>query len=218
MPKARSRSITTESSARSRAIAQATLWATVDAPTPPLAPTTARTRPTAMASDRREQAADRAHHIKGGDRADHVVVDAAAHQFAIGRGILGVADQRPRGCRDRRRWRDRRGRPAMSSLPCGLQDDHVGRRRGAVGLGGGRHAAHVDGETRLAEAAILARRAHGGGGFLGLAKGLHADARRRRDIVVRGRRGLVEMIFGVFVFACADHLSVSLSLALSASG
>ena len=36
--------------ARSRAIAQATLWATVDAPTPPLAPTTAMMRPTALAS------------------------------------------------------------------------------------------------------------------------------------------------------------------------
>ena len=33
--------MTTESSARSRAIAQATLCATVEAPTPPLAPTTA---------------------------------------------------------------------------------------------------------------------------------------------------------------------------------
>ena len=43
--------MTTESSARSRAIAQATLCATVDAPTPPLAPTTAMIRPTAMASD-----------------------------------------------------------------------------------------------------------------------------------------------------------------------
>ena len=43
--------MTTESSARSRAIAQATLCATVEAPTPPLAPTTAMMRPTATASD-----------------------------------------------------------------------------------------------------------------------------------------------------------------------
>ena len=49
-PKARSRSATTESSARSRAIAQATLWAMVEAPTPPLAPTMAMMRPTALAS------------------------------------------------------------------------------------------------------------------------------------------------------------------------
>ncbi len=34
----------------SRAIAQATLWAIVDEPTPPLAPTTAMMRPTAFAS------------------------------------------------------------------------------------------------------------------------------------------------------------------------
>ena len=43
--------MTTESSERSRAIAQATLCATVEAPTPPLAPTTAMMRPTAIASD-----------------------------------------------------------------------------------------------------------------------------------------------------------------------
>ena len=46
----RSRSATTESIARSRAIAQATLWEMVEAPTPPLAPTTAMMRPTALAS------------------------------------------------------------------------------------------------------------------------------------------------------------------------
>ena len=50
VPKARSRSVTTESSIRSRAIENAMLWATVEAPTPPLAPTTAMTRPTGLAS------------------------------------------------------------------------------------------------------------------------------------------------------------------------
>ena len=50
MPKARSRSVTTESSARSRAIEKAMLCATVEAPTPPLAPTTAMMRPTGLAS------------------------------------------------------------------------------------------------------------------------------------------------------------------------
>ena len=43
--------MTTKSSPRSREIAQATLCATVDAPTPPLAPATAIIRPTATASD-----------------------------------------------------------------------------------------------------------------------------------------------------------------------
>ena len=42
--------MTTVSSERSRAIAQPMLWATVEAPTPPLAPTTAMTRPTGLAS------------------------------------------------------------------------------------------------------------------------------------------------------------------------
>ena len=41
---------------------------------------------------RREQAADRAHHVEGVDRPDDVVADAAAHQFAIGRDIVGAAD------------------------------------------------------------------------------------------------------------------------------
>ena len=38
---------------------------------------------------------------------------------------------------------------------------------------------------RLAEAAVLARRLHGGGGFHRLAERLHRDARRRRDMLVR---------------------------------
>ena len=42
--------MTTESSARSRAIDQARLCATVEAPTPPLAPMTAIMRPTVTAS------------------------------------------------------------------------------------------------------------------------------------------------------------------------
>ena len=50
VPKARSRSPTTVSNFRSRAIDQATLWAIVDAPTPPLAPITAMILPTGLAS------------------------------------------------------------------------------------------------------------------------------------------------------------------------
>ena len=45
MPKAMSRSTITVAVESLRAIAQARLWATVDAPTPPLAPTTAMVRP-----------------------------------------------------------------------------------------------------------------------------------------------------------------------------
>ena len=50
VPNARSRSVTTELSVRSRASENAILWATVEAPTPPLAPTTATMRPTGLAS------------------------------------------------------------------------------------------------------------------------------------------------------------------------
>ena len=80
----------TESSDRSRAIAQATLWATVDEPTPPLAPTMAMMRPTALASgaenrlqtERTTSMADR-----GKD-----VADAAAYQFAIEHDVVDAAD------------------------------------------------------------------------------------------------------------------------------
>src|SRR5581483_481319 len=41
---------------------------------------------------RREQAADRAHDVEHADRADHVIVDAAANQLAIGHVIGFVAD------------------------------------------------------------------------------------------------------------------------------
>jgi hypothetical protein len=48
----------------------------------------------------------------------------------------------------------------------------------------------------LAEAAVLAGRLHGGRGFHGLAKGLHRHARRRRDVIVGGRRRDVRLLFG----------------------
>ena len=44
----------------------------------------------------------------------------------------------------------------------GFQDDHVRRRHGAIGFDGGRHAAHLNSEMGLAEAAIRSRRSHGG--------------------------------------------------------
>ena len=91
----------------------------------------------------------------------------------------------------------------------------VGAR--AIGLDGGRHAAHLNLEMGLAEAAVFARRLHGGGGLHRLAEGLHRHARRRRDMIVHGRRGGVRLLFGILA-RVADHLPVSLSLALSASG
>ena len=50
VPKARSRSATTTSDLKSEDMAQATLWAMVDEPTPPLAPTKAIERPMGSAS------------------------------------------------------------------------------------------------------------------------------------------------------------------------
>ena len=80
-----------------------------------------------------------------------------------------------------------------------------------------RHAAHLDLEMGLAEAAVFARRLHGGRGFHGLAKGLHRHTRRRRNVIVRGGGMSVRLLFGVLA-RVADHLPVSLSLAFSASG
>ena len=99
----------------------------------------------------------------------------------------------------------------------GLQHDHVGRGRGAIGLDRGRHAAHLNLQVRLVEATIFARRLHGGSGFHRLAKGLHGYPRCRGNMVVRRRWRDPRLPFGVLA-SVADHLPNSLSLALSASG
>ena len=165
---------------------------------------------------RREQAANRAHHVDGVDRRDHVVADAAAHQFAIQRDVVDPADHDDAGAgiADGREMIEA-GQDVAAAF--GLQHDHVRRRRRAIGFDGGRHAAHLNLEMSLAETAVFAGRLHGRGGFHGLAKRLHRYARRRRDVIVRGRRGGFRLLFG-FLTRVADHLPVSLSLALSASG
>ncbi|MGY3646425.1 hypothetical protein ACVWW2_001716 [Bradyrhizobium sp. LM4.3] len=69
----------------------------------------------------------------------------------------------------------------------------------------------------LAETAILAGRLHGGRRFHGLAERLHGNARRRRNMLLdRGERCL-RLLF-LRLASVVDHLPVSLSLALSASG
>ncbi|MGY4381113.1 hypothetical protein ACVWZ3_008752 [Bradyrhizobium sp. i1.3.6] len=66
---------------------------------------------------------------------------------------------------------------------------------------------------RLGETAILPGRGDRGERLLGLAKGLHRDARNRRNVVL----GVPRVVrFLVVVKTC--HLPVSLSLAFSASG
>ena len=104
------------------------LWATVEAPTPPLAPTTAMTRPTGLASgaENRPQIA-RTTSMRA-DRRDQVVADAAPDQLAIEHDVVdaadhddagaGVADfgqriEAGRGCR-------RRGRPLSSMMTFGV--------------------------------------------------------------------------------------------------
>ncbi len=165
---------------------------------------------------RREQAADRTHHVKRVDRRNDVVADAAAHQFAIKRDIVDTADHDDagsgiaHGCELIEAGKD-------IGAAFGFQDDHVRRGRRAIGLDGGRHAAHLNLEMGLAEAAVFARRLHGGCGFHRLAKGLHGHARRWRDMIVHRRRRDLRLLFGILT-RVADHLPVSLSLAFSASG
>ena len=188
----------------------------VEAPTPPLAPTIGDDAADRLGFRRREQAADRAHDVERVDRRDDVVADAAAHQFAIQRDVVDAADHDDAGAGVANgRKLVEPGQDIVAAL--GFQDDHVRRGRGAIGFDGGGHAAHLDLEMGLAEAAVLAGRLHGGGGFHRLAEGLHRYARRGRDMIVRGRRRDLRLFFGVLA-GVADHLPVSLSLALSASG
>jgi hypothetical protein len=172
---------------------------------------------------RREQAADRAHDVEHPDRADHVIVDAAAHQLAIGNVIGFVADDDDAGA----------GIADMGELveeghelapAAALQHDHVRRRRVVVGLDGGGHAAHLHRQMRFRKAAVLARRFHRRRGRLDLAKGLHRNARRSLDMIARRplRRhrqlgGLFDRLFD-FPFRVAHCLPTSLSLAFSLSG
>ena len=133
---------------------------------------------------RRKQSAYRTHHVERIDRRNHVVADAAAHQFAIKRDVVDAADHDDAGSgvADRGELIEA-GQNIVAAF--GFQDDHVRRRRGAIGFDRGRHAAHLDLQMSLAEPAVFAGRLHGGRGFHGLAKRLHRYARRRRNMLVR---------------------------------
>ena len=165
---------------------------------------------------RGEQAANRAYHVECVDRRDHVVADAAPHQFAIERDIIDTADHHDAGSgiADRRQLVEP-GQDIAAAF--GFQDDHIRGRRRTVGLDGGSHAAHLNLEMGLAEAAVFAGRLHGRSGLDRLAKRLYRHPRRRRDVIVGVRRSDVRLVFGILT-GVADHLPVSLSLALSASG
>ena len=136
---------------------------------------------------RREQVADRAYHVDRHDRRDDVVADAAAHQFAIERDVVDAADHdhAAAGVADGGKLVEP-GENVAAAL--GLDDDDVRRRCRTIGLDGDRHAAHLDLEMRLGEAAVLARGLHRGRGLHRFAERLDRDPRRRRNMIVRGRR------------------------------
>ena len=163
-----------------------------------------------------EEAADRSDHVERLDRTDHVVVDAAAHQFPIGHVIVGAADHDDAGagiamaCQLIEAVKD-------IAAAVGLEDDHVRRRHPLIDVDRGRDAAHLDSEMRLGQAAVFARRTDRGRGFLGLAERLHRYARHRRNVVLGRLRSGFRRVFGILA-GDARHLPVSLSLALSASG
>jgi hypothetical protein len=161
---------------------------------------------------RREQVADRAHDVDGGDRGDRVVADAAAHQFAIERDVVDLADHDHAGSGVAHGGELVEAEQDVVAA-FGLQDDHVRGRRRTIRLDGGSHAAHLDLEMRLAKSAVFARSR----GFNRLAEGLHRYPRRRRNMIFHRRRSCVRRLFWVLA-RVADHLPVSLSLALSASG
>ena len=176
---------------RSRAIAQATLCAIVEAPTPPLAPIDRDDAADRLGVRRREQPADRAHDVERADRRDQIVADAAAGELAIEQNVVDAADHdhARAGVADLGELIEAAEDVVAAAL--GLDDDDVRRRRAAIGFDGGGDAAHLDLEMRLGQPAILAGGLHGGGGLDGLAKRLHRNARRRRDVLVvrRRRRG-----------------------------
>jgi hypothetical protein len=66
-------------------------------------------------------------------------------------------------------------------LPLRLDDDHVRRRRMAIGFDGGRAAAHLDLDVRLLHAPVARRGLDRLGDLCGLAERLDGDPRNRRD-------------------------------------
>ena len=189
MPKARSRSVTTESSdeiARDRPADVMRDGGRADAALGADHGDDAADR---LGVGRREQPADRAHDVDGADRRDQIFADAAPRQLAIERHVVDAADHdHPRaGIADLGELIE----PVQDFVGVVFRFDHddVRRRRAAIGLGRGGDAAHLDFHMRLAEAAVFAGRLHGGGGFDRLAEGLDRDPRRGRDMFVGGAVG-----------------------------
>ena len=137
---------------------------------------------------RGEQAANRAHHVDGADRRNHVVADAAPNQLAVERDIVGPADHDDAGAGVAEfGQRIEAGQDAVAAA-FRFQHDDIGRRRTAIGFDRGGDAAHLDFDMRLAETPIFAGRLDRGRGFDRLAERLDGHARRRRDVLVAGGR------------------------------
>ena len=113
----------------------------------------------------REQAADRTNHVEGIDRSDHVVADAATHQFAIGTSSLVHADH------DDARSGVAHGCELIEAsqnigAAVGFENDHIRRGHRAIGFDGGGHSALLDRQMGLAKAPVHGRpHSTAGGGF-----------------------------------------------------
>ena len=167
---------------------------------------------------RGEQAADRAHHVDGADRRNHVVADAAPNQLAIERDVVGPSDHNDASAGVAIFGkRIEAGQDAVAAT-VRFQHDDIGRWRTAVGFDRGCDAAHLYFDMRLAETPVFAGRLNRGRGLDGLAERLDGHARRRRDVLVAGeclrrrrfRRGGLQR--------SSDHLPTSLIAPLEVSG
>ena len=176
------------SRSRSRAIAQAILCDTVDAPTPPLAPTTARMRPTGLASGAENSPQTSAHDVERPDRRDQIIADAAADEFAVEQDVVVTADDDHAGPRVADLGEGIEAREDVGGTLFEFQDDHVRRRRGAIRLARGGHAAHLDFQMRLGQPPVFPGRLDRGRGFNGFAESLDRDPRGGRDVLVARRR------------------------------
>jgi hypothetical protein len=130
-----------------------------------------------------EQAADRPHHVERPHRADQILADAAADQVAVEHDVVEASDHDDAGAGVADLGELVERGDDVLAVAAGLEDDHVGRRRRAIGFDRRRRAAHLDLDVRLGHAPVVRGAADGGRGVGGLAEGLDRDARRRRDVV-----------------------------------
>jgi hypothetical protein len=137
---------------------------------------------------RGKQSADRAHHVDGADRGYHVVTDAAPHQLPIERDVVGPPDDDDAGAGVAELGERIQASEDAVAAAVGLQHDHIGRRRAAIGFDRGGDAAHLNLDMGLAETTIFARRLDRGCRLDGFAKCLNGHPRRRRDVLFARRR------------------------------